>query len=191
MSCPRKAARPVSTRTSRRWPSGRVTSDRPVKPGDDKRRRRRSPILHHGDVGGVFVLHADNVVAGVDMQDLAGDAAPEIGQGDRARPRRCPRSHTVRLSGRVVLVPFEDVAKVGDARGGERLDRPGRDGVDADRSLAEIGGEIADALPRARPWPRPSRRNAASPSRRRKGEGEERAALPHQGSARFASAVKE
>src|ERR1700681_3335913 len=37
-------------------------------------------LLHHGNVGGVLVLHADHVVAGVDMQDLPGHAAPKVGQ---------------------------------------------------------------------------------------------------------------
>ena len=44
---------------------------------------------------------------------------------------------------RVVFVPAEDVAEVADAGRGQRLDRAGRDGVDADVLDAEIGGEIA------------------------------------------------
>src|SRR5262245_33760214 len=93
-----------------------------------RRREGSALLLHHGDVGGVFVLHADNVVAGVDMQDLAGDAAPEIGQEiERARADILDRHRAPER--RVVFVPFEDVAEVGDARGGERLDRSGRYGV--------------------------------------------------------------
>jgi hypothetical protein len=37
-------------------------------------------LLRHRDVRGVLVLHADHVVAGVDMQDLAGDATAEVGE---------------------------------------------------------------------------------------------------------------
>src|ERR1700704_628759 len=84
-------------------------------------------LLSHGNVGRVLRLHADHMVAGVDMQDLPGHAAPEVRQqikragphildGDRAPERG------------VVLVPFQDIAEIGDARGGERLDRACRDG---------------------------------------------------------------
>src|SRR4029078_1991304 len=37
-------------------------------------------LLPHRDVGGVLVLHADNVVAGVDMQNLAGNTATQVGE---------------------------------------------------------------------------------------------------------------
>ena len=46
---------------------------------------------------------------------------------------------------RIVFVPFEDVAEIADAGGRQRLDRPGRDRVDADALLAEIFGHIAHA----------------------------------------------
>src|SRR5215475_8130802 len=46
-------------------------------------------LLRHGDVGGVLVLHADHVVAVFDRHGA---------------PKR-----------RVVLVPLEDIAEVGDA----------------------------------------------------------------------------
>src|SRR5262245_21444837 len=88
--------------------------DRPVKPGDPTKKSEGLLFLHHGDVGGGFVLHADDVVASIDMEDLAGDAAPEIGQeikragADVLDRHRAPER-------RVVLVPFENVAEVGDA----------------------------------------------------------------------------
>ena len=51
----------------------------------------------------------------------------------------------VALQGRVVLVPFQDVAEVADAGGGERLDRTGRDCVDPDAGAAEVDREVAHA----------------------------------------------
>src|SRR5262249_2159096 len=84
--------------------------------------------------------HADDVIAGIDVMDLAGHGARHVGEEidcgladlvdrDRAAERR------------VELVPFQDVAEIADAGSGQRLDRPGRDGVDADVLGAEIGGE--------------------------------------------------
>jgi len=84
------------------------------------------------------------VIAGVDVVDLARDAARQVGQEiEPRRPHLLDRDGAAQ--GRVVLVPLEDVAEVGNPRGGERLDRPGGDGVDADAALAEVGGEIAHA----------------------------------------------
>ena len=71
-------------------------------------------LLHHGDIRRVLVLHADHVVARVDMQDLAGDAAAEVGE-------EIERAGADILDGdgpaerRIVLVPFQDIAEVGDA----------------------------------------------------------------------------
>jgi hypothetical protein len=42
--------------------------------------RRRSAFLHHRDIRRVLVLHADYVIAGVDMQDITGHAAPKVRQ---------------------------------------------------------------------------------------------------------------
>src|SRR5262245_25395299 len=89
------------------WSLARVVTDRLVKPGDPTKKSEGLLFLHHGDVGGVFVLHADDVVASIDMEDLAGDAAPEIGQeikrasADVLDRHRAPER-------RVGLAPFED-----------------------------------------------------------------------------------
>ena len=164
MSAPDRpsASLPRSARALRWWRRFTLCSPR----SRSRLSKRRPLLLRHGNVGGVLVLHADHVVAGVDMQDLAGHAAAEIGQqieraaadildGDGAAERR------------VVLVPLQDIAEVGDAGGGKRLDRPGRDGVDADARSCRDRRRDSARSPRARPWPRPSRCNAASPSRRR------------------------
>ena len=35
-------------------------------------------LLHHRNVGGVLVLHADHVIAGIDVENLSGHTAPEV-----------------------------------------------------------------------------------------------------------------
>ena len=115
---------------------------------------RRSSVLHDGDVRRIDRLHADHVVAGIDVVDLAGDGRRQVGQEvERGIADLLDRDGA--LQRRVVLVPLQDVAEVADAGGGERLDRAGRDGVDADR-LARRGRRRGSARrPRARPWRRP------------------------------------
>src|SRR5262249_37067677 len=77
-------------------------------------------FLGERDVRRVGTLHADNVIAGIDVMHLAGDAARKIGQQikravadlidcDRAA-HRC-----------VVLVPLQNVAEIADTGGRERL----------------------------------------------------------------------
>ena len=86
----------------------------------------------------------DHMVAGVDVQDFAGDAARHRRQQiDRGLADLLGRHGAAQR--RVEFVPAQDVAEVADPRGGQRLDRPGRNRVDADRLLAEVGGEIAHA----------------------------------------------
>src|SRR6266852_8284335 len=98
------------------------------------------PAAH--DVGRVGMLHPDNVIAAVDVVNLAGNAAREIreeiyrGIADLLDRHSAPQR-------RIVLVPFEDVAKVADPRRRQRLDRTRGDGVDADVLLAQIGSKIA------------------------------------------------
>jgi hypothetical protein len=116
-----------------------------------------SPCLHKPDfrvqrqaylsclqahVRGIGVLHADDVIAGIDVQDFSGHAAAHVGEeispgfahfiyGDGA------------AHGRVVFVPLENVAEVADAGGRQRLDGAGGDGVDADVLLAKVSRQIA------------------------------------------------
>src|SRR6185437_5889955 len=101
-------------------------------------------VLDHRQVPGRRVLHADDVVAGVDVHDLAGDAAGHRGEEvDRAVADLLDRDRAAQ--GRIVLVPPQDIAEVADAGGGEGLDRAGRDRIDPNPLFAEVGGEIADA----------------------------------------------
>src|SRR5690606_13529712 len=101
-------------------------------------------FLDGGDVRRIHRLHADDVVAGIDVVDLAGDAARQVGQKIEARAADLLDGDGL-LQRRVVFVPLEDVAEVADAGGGQRLDRPGGDGVDADAPAAEVDGQIAHA----------------------------------------------
>src|SRR4249919_4074340 len=83
------------------------------------------------------VRHGDDVVAGIDEVDFAGHAGGEVGQqvergaaelveGDAAMQRRMP------------LLEGEHHARVADAGAGERADRPGGDGVNANLPRAEV-----------------------------------------------------
>src|SRR5438067_7647522 len=100
--------------------------------------------LDDRDVGGVGTLHADDMVAAVDMMHLAGNPRRQIAQQINAGAADL-LNRDVALQWRIELVPFEDVTEVADAGGGERLDRPGGDRVNADIAAAEIGREIAHA----------------------------------------------
>src|ERR1700733_12862991 len=83
---------------------------------------------HGRDVGRVDPLHADDMVAAIDMMDLAGDARRQIAQ--QIKPGAADiLDRRVALQRRVELVPFEDVAEIADPRGSQRLDRPRRDRV--------------------------------------------------------------
>src|SRR5690606_11990199 len=94
------------------------------------------------DVGRVHRFHADHVIAGIDVMNLAGDAARQVAQEIEAGAADVV-DRDVALERRIVLVPFQNVAEIADPGGGERLDRPGRYGVDADLLAAEVDGEIA------------------------------------------------
>src|ERR1043166_4715500 len=86
-------------------------------------------VLAARDVGRIRMLHPDDVIAGVDVVNLAGHAAREMrekiyrGVADLLDRHGAPQR-------RVVLVPFEDVAEVADPRRRQRLDRTGGNRVD-------------------------------------------------------------
>src|SRR5262245_62701465 len=79
-------------------------------------------LLADNDVGRVGMLHPDDVIAGIDVMNLARDAAREIaeeihrGVADFLDRHAAPER-------RVVLVPLEDVAEVTNPRRPHRLDR--------------------------------------------------------------------
>src|SRR5690348_8284600 len=96
---------------------------------------------HDRDVGRVDGLHADDMIAAVDVVGLAGDAGGKVGKEvDAGSADLLDRD--VALQRCVVLVPLQYVAEVADAARRERLDGARRNRVDTDVAAAEIDREI-------------------------------------------------
>ena len=76
------------------------------------------------------------------MEDLAGDTASEVREQERGGVADV-LDGDVAPQRRVLLDELQDLAEARDARGRERLDRPGRDPVDADALRPEARGEVA------------------------------------------------
>src|ERR1044072_8630322 len=100
--------------------------------------------LDDRDVWGVGALHANDMVAAIDVMHLAGDPGRQIAKQVNAGPADL-LDRDVALQWRIELVPFEDIAEVADTGGGQGLDRPGGDRVNPDIAATEIGCEIAHA----------------------------------------------
>src|SRR6516162_10140567 len=98
-------------------------------------------LFADNDVGRVGMFHADDVIAGIDVMNLTRDAAREIaeeihrGVADFLDRHAAPQR-------RIVLVPFENVAKVADSGRRQRPDTTLPDGADANVLLAQISGKI-------------------------------------------------
>src|SRR5882724_3731956 len=106
---------------------------------------RIEPLQELGDLGRRFgAQHADDVIAAVDVVNLAGDAGRQLAQEIESGAADI-FGRDVALQRRVELVPFENIAKIADARRRQGLDRARGDGVDPDVLAAEVGGHIADA----------------------------------------------
>src|SRR5262245_10769072 len=100
------AARCGHTRTALRSAPHRVPADPEQSP---------SSFLADDDVGRVRMFHTDDVVAGVDVMNLASHPARKIAEEiDRGIADLLDRDAAAQR--RVVLVPFEDVAEVANAR---------------------------------------------------------------------------
>src|ERR1700723_2593163 len=78
---------------------------------------------HGRNVGCIDALHADDVIAAIDVVNLAGHPGRQIAQQVKPGAADILDRH-VALQWRVELVPFEDVVEISDAVGRERLDRP-------------------------------------------------------------------
>src|SRR5271154_3329719 len=85
------------------------------------------------------IFHADDMIASIDMHDLAGDTARQRREQEGGALADFVDRHRT-AQRRVIFVPLEDVAEVADAGRGKRLDRPGRNRINADVLLAEVGG---------------------------------------------------
>src|SRR5512139_4292064 len=120
---------------ARRSPAGSASIGRRVrlKPGPPRSRRRS--LL--GEPCG------DRREAAVDVGNLAGDGTREIGQEERCDVADLVDGH-VPAERRVLLDEIEDLREAADPGGRERLDRAGRDAVDADLLGTHARGEIAD-----------------------------------------------
>src|SRR5262245_65499326 len=84
------------------------------------------------------MLHAEDMVAGIHMVNLAGDGAREVGEKVDSRIAYFVDTD-IAAERRVVLAPPQDIAEVADAGRRQRLDRAGRDRVHP-RCLATEGG---------------------------------------------------
>src|SRR4030095_5431409 len=106
---------------------------------------RIEPLQELGDLGRRFgPEHADDVIAAVDVVDLAGPAGGPPAQ--KIEPGTAHLvSGDVALQGRVQLVPSEDIPEIADARCCQRLDRAGGDGVAPEFLAAEVGSHVAYA----------------------------------------------
>src|ERR1051326_6155478 len=86
--------------------------------------------------------HRHDVITGIDVMDLAGDAARQIAEQIQRGP-----ADLVDRDGapqrRMAVLEIEHQPRLGDAGAGERAHRPGRNGVDADAGRAEIRCEVA------------------------------------------------
>src|SRR5262249_56285434 len=101
-------------------------------------------LLADNDVGCVGMFHSDNVIAGIDVMNLARHAAREIAE-EIHRGVTDFFDRDAAPEWRVVLVPFEDVAEVADPRRRQRLYRTGGDGLDAAVLLPHIAAHIPHA----------------------------------------------
>src|SRR5260221_13035868 len=79
-------------------------------------------VLHNRNVGRFGILHADDVIARIDMHDLTGDAATQFRQKIDTRIADLVDGDGAPQGG-VLFVPFEDVEEVPETEGGQRLER--------------------------------------------------------------------
>ena len=75
--------------------------------------------------------HRDDVVAGIDIVDFAGDAARQIRQQIQRRAAELIQRHAA-AERRMLLLEREHRARIADAGAGQRADRPGGNRIDAD-----------------------------------------------------------
>src|SRR3546814_17283386 len=91
------------------------------------------------DIRRVFLLHADGVIARVDMVGFAGDAASEIAQQIERRAADVVDRDVAAQRG-VMFILLEDQEEVDESARGQRLDRSRRDRVEPYALRATVGG---------------------------------------------------
>src|SRR5690606_4475839 len=135
---PESTRAPVSASSSAS-PGGQPSMSAPAPPAPAQKDQRSAwprgppsliaPRSRHRDVGRVLGLHADDVVAGIDMMNFAGDSGRQVRQ--QVEPGAADiLDGDVAAQRAVILVPLHDVAEVADPARRQRLDRPGRDRID-------------------------------------------------------------
>src|SRR5690606_33996973 len=82
------------------------------------------------------------MIAGIDMMRLAAYPGAKVAEEIERRSADILDGH-VATEGRIIFVPLQDIAEIADTGCGERLDRTGGDGVDADIVSAKLHREIA------------------------------------------------
>src|SRR3712207_8437038 len=85
-------------------------------------------------------LESHDVEAAVHVEDFAGDAGGERAEEEEGGVADLARLDVAAQGGALGVVA-QHHAQVADAARGERVDRAGADGVDADVLPAEVGGE--------------------------------------------------
>src|SRR2546423_15024691 len=86
--------------------------------------------------------HRNDVVAGIDVVNFAGDGARQLGQQIQRRPAEFVERHAS-AERRVLLLESKHRARIANARTRKSTYRTGRDRVHADAARAEGGSEIA------------------------------------------------
>ena len=143
----------------------------------------RRPLLIRAQRVGM--RHGDDVVAGIDEVDFAGDAGGKIREQIKPGAAEIVERHAA-MQRRMALLEGEHGARVADAGAGQRADRSRRNRVDADgaarRNRRRDSARRLPAPPWRRPWRcssawRAGRRyRSASASRRRSASTPPRAA---------------
>ena len=159
-------------RDARRAAVDHAADRRPVAlaPGGDAEQVAEAIVRHDGrrqwsvpgqvgftldrDVGRGRVLHADDMVAAIDVVHLAGDAGGQVREQIDAGAADLLDGDVARERG-IELVPAQDVAEIADAACRKRLDRPGADRVDADVLRRPDRPRDSAPTPPARPSRRP------------------------------------
>ena len=153
-----------AVRQSGRDPRGMAASERMVAAC-----ARHDDCCHHAVAAQlVRPRHRDDVVAGIDEMDLAGDAAGQIRQQIKRGAAELVERDAAAAAANA-SAGTRTCARIADAGAGQRADRAGRNRVDADAAARRNRPRGSAPKPPAPPWPRPSRCSSASraSSRRR------------------------
>ena len=103
---------------------------------------------------------AHDVVAAIDVNYFAGDAAAGVG-GEEDSGRTNFAYFHVAAQRSALGVAFVHVSEASDAARGQGLNRAGGNGVDSNLLLSQFVGQVANRTFQCRLWPQPSRYSEA------------------------------